>query len=203
MKFSCITWIRQGYEGGFKLELNLQLGQLITFFMMSIALGMDAFSLGIGIGLQKLSGSQIMKISTTIGMFHVIMPLIGIMTGYYLLTFIGNIAKIIGGGLLVLLGINMLYSSFFGEKEKKFDYTSGFGLILLAISVSIDALSVGFSLGLFLANLWLVIIMFGFMGALMTALGLSLGNKLGSLIGDYGEAFGGIILLVFGIKFLV
>ncbi len=186
------------------MEMSRQLsGQIITFLMMSIALGMDAFSLGIGLGLKKLSGVQIFKISSTIGIFHVLMPLFGVLTGYYLLSFIGGIAKLIGGGLLVVLGIHMLWSVIYGGSEQTFDYTTGFGLFLLAFSVSIDALSVGFSLGLFLANLWMVVLLFGLMGATMTAMGLTLGSKLGHVIGDYGEALGGLILLVFGIKFLL
>lgn len=183
--------------------MNIDTGQSITLLMMAIALGMDAFSLGIGIGLQKISIQQVIKISSTIGIFHVFMPLIGIITGHYLLTFIGEIARLVGGGLLILLGVNMLWSSILDDKEKTINHSTGIGLLLLAFSVSIDALSIGFSLGLFSANVWIAILLFGFMGAVMTALGLSLGNKLGHLIGDYGEAFGGIILLVFGIKFLV
>lgn len=183
--------------------MNINLGQIITYFMIAIALGMDAFSLGISIGLKKVSWPQVIKMSITIGIFHVFMPLIGIITGYYLLTFIGDVARLIGGGLLVLMGVNMLWSSIVGDSEKAINYTSGLGLLLLAFSVSIDALSIGFSLGLFSANVWLVVLLSGIMGAIMTALGLSLGNKLGNLIGDYGEALGGIILLVFGIKFLV
>ena len=171
--------------------------------MIAIALGMDAFSLGIGVGMQGLSISQILKISVTIGIFHVFMPLIGIVIGHYLSTVIGDIATFIGGSLLVLLGVNMVWSSFFGEDHASINQVKGFGLILLAFSVSIDALSIGFSLGLFSENIWFVVLLFGIMGGLMTALGLSIGTKIGHWLGEYGELFGGIILLVFGIKFLV
>ncbi len=185
------------------MNWNVQLGQMITFFMMAIALGMDAFSLGIAIGIKKLSLLQISKISSTIGLFHVIMPFFGIIMGHYLLAMIGNIATIIGGGLLIYLGANMLWGSIIGNSARTLDQTTGIGLIVLAFSVSLDALSVGLSLGLFSIHLWIAIILFGIVGAIMTAIGLSLGNKIGNWVGDYGEAFGGIILLVFGFKFLV
>lgn len=185
------------------MDWNAELGQIITFFMMAVALGMDAFSMGIGIGMQKLSWLQIMKISITIGIFHFFMPFIGIVTGHYLLGFIGNVACIMGGGLLILLGANMLWSSIFGTEVRVLNQTNGIGLFILAFSVSIDALSVGFSLGLFSAHLWLVTFLFGIVGAVMTIFGLSLGSQIGNWVGDYGEAFGGIILLVFGFKFLV
>jgi len=176
---------------------------LFTFLMMSIALGMDAFSLGIGIGMQRLSWVQITKVSTTIGIFHIFMPLIGVVTGQFLSAIVGDVAGMLGGGLLIILGANMLWSSIVQVEGKTLNQTTGLGLIILAFSVSIDALSVGFSLGLFSASIWLVVMLFGLMGAIMTALGLTIGNKIGNWIGDYGEAFGGLILLVFGIKFLV
>jgi len=185
------------------VEVNLDFGELITFFMLAIALGMDAFSLGLGIGLNRISLQQIMKISVIIGIFHVIMPLIGIISGYYLLTYIGEVARLIGGGLLVLLGVNMLWSAIIEQKETVINYSNGIGLLILAFSVSVDALSIGFSLGLFSANVWFGVILFGFMGTIMTGLGLLLGNKLGRVIGDYGVVFGGLILLVFGLRFLV
>jgi len=182
-------------------EINL--GEFITFLMIAVALGMDAFSLGIGIGMQGLSIGEITRVSFTIGIFHIIMPLVGVVIGHYLSSMIGDVATFIGGSLLVLLGVNMVLSSFWGEDKPVLNQIAGFGLLLLAFSVSIDALSIGFSLGLFSENLWFVVLLFGLMGGMMTALGLTIGTKIGHWLGEYGEIFGGIILLVFGIKFLV
>lgn len=194
---------RQGYGGDVAMEWMTNLGQIMALLMIGIALGMDAFSLGIGIGMQKLSWAQISKISITIGIFHILMPLIGMVFGHFLSTFIGDIATWVGGIILVMLGANMLWSSFLSNKAHVLDQTVGIGLFLLAFSVSIDALSVGLSLGLFSADFLFVVLLFGIIGGAMTALGLTLGDKIGDWLGDYGEALGGIILLVFGIKFLV
>ncbi len=171
--------------------------------LLAIALGMDAFSLGIGLGLQKISWKNIFKISITIGIFHIIMPLVGLVSGKYLATYVGNIAEPIGGIILVILGSNMLWSAVIGVKNNKLDYSNLFGLILIAFSVSIDALSTGFSLGLNSLSLCSVIFIFGFFGTVMSGLGLYLGNKINILAGDYGEIFGGIVLIIIGIKFLV
>ncbi len=179
-------------------------GQFITTLMMAIALGMDAFSLGIGIGMQRLSWIQIVKVSCTVGLFHIFMPLIGFAIGHFLSDLIGNFAIWIGGAILIYLGLNMIWSSFKnGVATTTINQTAGIGLIILAFSVSVDALSVGLSLGLFSAHLSLTVMLFGVMGAIMTGLGLLIGNKVGEWLGDYGEAFGGVILLVFGIRFLV
>ncbi|SDW40786.1 Putative Mn2+ efflux pump MntP [Marininema mesophilum] len=187
------------------MELSTpQWGQLVTLLMVAVALGMDAFSLGIGIGMRGILQWQILVISGTIGLFHVVMPLMGITMGYYLGTMVKDIAVMTGGGVLCFLGINMVWNAFrSGEEPRLIDIKSVTGVCLFSISVSLDSLSAGLSLGLFAADVWLAVILFGVLGALMAGMGLLLGRHVGSWIGDYGEAVGGVILFFLGLRFLM
>lgn len=178
-------------------------GHLITIVVMAIALGMDAFSLGIGIGLRGIRLLDILKISLVIGLFHVVMPLIGMFMGHYVGSLLGNVATVMGGSLLVLLGAHMIFSSFKGAEVESFDHRTLWGLLVFALSVSIDSMSVGVSLGLFATDLVLTVLLFGAFGATMSVFGLLLGRKAGHWVGEYGEALGGVILLAFGIRFLI
>ena len=87
------------------------LGELVTIIIMAFALGMDAFSVSLGMGMYKLRFRQIFTIGVTIGIFHIIMPLLGIITGRFLSAQFGEIATYIGGGLLLILGVQMIWSS--------------------------------------------------------------------------------------------
>ncbi|RAP29677.1 hypothetical protein C2W64_03327 [Brevibacillus laterosporus] len=178
-------------------------GQFLTLLLIAIALGMDAFSLGIGLGMVGLRLRKILNISVMIGFFHIAMPLLGIVIGTYLSDIVGDIAIYIGGAILILLGVHMLWSVFFGENEGSLIKTTGFGLILFAFSVSLDALSVGFSLGLMAVNKWLAVSLFGIIGGLMACAGLMVGKSVGGWLGEYSEIIGGVILLIFGLKFIL
>ena len=178
-------------------------GQFLTLLMVACALGMDAFSLGIGVGMVGMRMREIMKISITIGLFHIGMPLLGIAIGIYLSDKIGDIAVLIGGGILMILGLHMLWNGFFRSADSSVMQTKGLGLFLFAFSVSLDALSVGFSFGLIEVNIFLAVILFGLMGGMMAGFGLLVGRSFGSWLGEYGEVLGGIILLVFGIRFML
>src|SRR5690606_36022294 len=134
-------------------------------------------------------------ISAVIALFHVIMPLVGIFTGRYVSTLLGDVAVAAGGGLLVLLGCHMIYSAVRQESGAAFNIGGFWGLILFALTVSIDSFSVGISLGLFASDIMLAVILFGLFGGGMSVMGLLVGRKFGLWIGDYGEAFGGAILL--------
>jgi len=179
------------------------IGQIFTVLLMAFALGMDAFSLGLGIGMKGIRLLQILRLSIIIGLFHVIMPLIGMFTGHYLSSIIGHVATMAGGILLVLLGGHMVYTSLRGSDEPAFDTRTVLGTGLFALSVSVDSFSVGVSLGLFSSDLIFTVLSFGIMGGLMSTMGLLIGKKVRSWVGEYGEAFGGIILLAFGLKFIL
>lgn len=189
-------------------EIRLAVGSadtahFMTILIMALALGMDAFSLGIGIGMKGIRLPDVLKISLTVGLFHILMPLCGMLTGHYVSRMLGDIAILAGGGLLMLLGLHMIYSSIRGEESASFDYRSIFGVMVFALSVSIDSFSAGISLGLFASDLLLTILLFGALGTVMNTLGLLVGRKASFLLGGYGEALGGVILLAFGVKFIL
>jgi len=194
---------KKGLEGDDLAELTEHLGQTMTILLIAVALGMDAFSLCVGIGMKGIRLLHVAKISVAIAAFHVVMPLVGLFMGQYVSTLLGDVAVMIGGGLLVILGAHMIYSSLRGEDVPSFNTGSLFGLLAFALSVSVDSLSVGVSLGMFATDLILTVLLFGAMGGLLSVVGLLVGRRVGQMIGEYGETFGGAVLLLFGILFLI
>jgi manganese efflux pump family protein len=182
---------------------SVLIGQFVTILIMALALGMDAFSLGIGMGIRGIRLVTIARVSIVIGLFHIIMPLIGMFMGQYVGTLLGDVATAAGGALLVVLGAHMVYTALRGDSSVAFDPRSLWGLLLFALMVSIDSFSVGVSLGMFSSDILLTVLTFGAFGGGMSVLGLLLGRRVGHWVGEYGEALGGIILLVFGLRFLI
>lgn len=178
------------------------IGEVVTLIIMAFALGMDAFSVGLGMGMLKLRLKQILKIGIMIGAFHVIMPLLGMLTGRFLSERFGEIATYLGGGLLLLLGLQMIWSSL-KEEEQSLITPVGLGLFIFSLSVSLDSFSVGLTLGIYGAKTALVLIFFGVGACVLTWSGLLLGRKFKGWIGNYSEALGGSILMAFGIKLLL
>ena len=190
--------IRQ-VRGGESVEALI--GELITLCMMAFGLGMDAFSVGLGMGLIRLRLKQIFYIGLTIGLFHIFMPLFGIIIGRFISQQFGGIATYIGGMLLLVLGIQMIISSF-KEQSQPFISPVGIGLVFFALSVSLDSFSVGLSLGIYGARTVLAITLFGLFSMFLTWGGLILGRRFQQWLGMYSEALGGSILFAFGIKLL-
>ncbi|HZG73742.1 MAG TPA: manganese efflux pump, partial [Chondromyces sp.] len=107
------------------------MGEIFTLMLMAFALGMDAFSIGLGMGMFQLRLKQIFYIGLTIGLFHVWMPLAGMLAGRFLSEQFGTIAGYAGGILLILLGLQMILSGF-KEGEDPLIAPVGKGLLLFA-----------------------------------------------------------------------
>ncbi|RHW37183.1 hypothetical protein D1B31_15525 [Neobacillus notoginsengisoli] len=177
-------------------------GELATLLLMAFALGMDAFSVGLGMGMYRLRLRQIFKIGLTIGVFHVWMPFAGMIAGRFLSEQFGSFASLIGGLLLILLGLQMIWAGLRKEHESIIT-PIGFGLMFFALSVSLDSFSVGLTLGIYGARTMVAIICFGIAAAILTWAGLLAGRKVQGWLGSYSESLGGVILLAFGLKLLL
>lgn len=176
---------------------------MLEILMMSIALGMDAFSLALGLGLQGIARRNAIKLSASIGVFHLLMTVMGIYAGLLMQGVLGKVAQLFSAFLLLGLGIHMFYSTLYLKAEQVTISTTGIAMLLFSAGVSIDALSVGFSLGLRSTAYGLVsALMFGLFGAFLCLVGLFVGKRANRFTGMYGELFGAVILVGFGLHFL-
>ena len=187
--------------------------------VVAIALGADAFSLSLAIGLAGIRKRMILHMSLVVAVFHVLMPLAGMLLGQALGSVLGQFASLIGAWVLIGLGGRMLYKIYrpptehfsFGKARNALFHNNlsanaslkGFGIYVLAISVSLDALSVGFSLGTIQANLMITVLIIGLVAGLMTGAGLVLGRMMGTWLGDKAELLAGLAMLLIGVKLLL
>ncbi len=172
-----------------------------TIFLLAVALGTDAFSMCLGIGMTGVRRRQIFIISVTVLFFHILMPLAGWYIGSAAGSLAGRAAGIAGSLILIYLGSRMIWDVYRRDPEEpRVALVNTWGLMVLAASVSMDALSVGFTLGTQKVNLLMVAVTFGIVAGVMTFSGLWLGRMLGRWVGGKAQLVGGIILLGIGVK---
>lgn len=169
---------------------------------MAFAVGMDAFSVALGMGTYQLRIRQIFYIGLTVGLFHVILPLCGILTGHFLSDTFGKISGYVGGFLLICIGLQMLIMCF-RKGESAIPIPIGWGLIVFSLIISLDSFSAGISLGMFGVRAAAAVICFGVVASFLTWSGLVIGRKVKHFLGIYSELLGGCILIGFGLKLLL
>lgn len=171
--------------------------------LLAAALGMDAFSMSVGLGLAGGNQRQIFVVSGLVTVFHVLLPLGGWLLGIITGNAVGRYASLFGAFVLIVIGMMGLWPSDSENSLSKMGLSmGGLGLVILAGSVSLDALSVGFSLGTLGGSLWFTVILFGVTAGLMTAGGFLVGQNVGGHLGDKAELVGSLILILIGVKML-
>lgn len=172
---------------------------LFSLMLIAISLSMDAFSLSLAYGTLKNNKKDIITLTIMIGIFHFLMPIIGLFLGNEILKYIPIKPYIIVFIILTFIGIEMIIDSF---KKKEVKKMNGFQSILFGFAVSVDSFSVGIGLNSITSNYLLAASFFSVASALFTYLGLMLGNKINKLIGSVATIMGGFILIVIGFFYL-
>ncbi|MCK8827623.1 manganese efflux pump MntP family protein [Natroniella acetigena] len=115
--------------------------------ILAISLSLDAFGVALGIGCgQDLNFKEKLSLSFSFGFFQFLLALIGGILGGFIANYIFDVSSSLGGLIILIIGILFIKDGL--EKEKEcLDYKLDlWKYALLGISVSIDALGVGFSI---------------------------------------------------------
>lgn len=177
------------------------LEQLVAMLVMATALGLDAFSASLSLGTLALSRLEKLKISAVIGLFHLVMPCLGIVFGSFVSQYFGLFTTWIAGSVLLLLGLHMFLASF-SKQPPSLKKPYGFALMLFAVTVSFDSFSLGISLGMLNVSTLFTIVTFGAVALFLSWIGLHVGEVLTRFFGRQSERLGGMILIAFGLKII-
>ncbi len=178
------------------------------YFVITIAfaLAIDAFTVAVASAtyLGQMTARQKFRLSFHFGFFQFLMPLIGWLAGSTVVRYIEAYDHWIAFLILSAIGIKMIIDANHGEIHKfKNDITRGFSLLILSIATSIDALAVGFSIGIMKAQIMIPAVIIGIVASGMTLLGIRLGTFLSAQFGQRISIFGGIILILIGIHIVL
>lgn len=199
------------------LEGNNVLHWLKLAFIAA-GLGLDAMSVCIGVGVKWHGPRQRFRLAWHMGLFQFLMPILGWLAGSQLANLLRGVGSYIAAGLVVSIGGKMLYEAIHshpGRMEEQAeqavehamhlrpgDPTRGLSLMLLSLATSLDALVVGFSLGVKGEAIWQASILIGVVAGLMALAGVVVGKRLGEAFGKPAEIAGAAFLVVLGFSFL-
>ena len=186
-----------------------------TVAAVAVALGTDAFSVALGLGIARVAASFRVRFVGIVGILHVLMPLIGLEVGLATGRLLGIWAGRIGALVLVWVAYDMVRKGIKNksdspltqiEKSGKWEgipSTSLVAVFALGLSVSMDALTVGFGLGTAEVPIGISVAVIGVTAGVMTAAGFWGGRRLGKTVGRAAQALGGCVLLLIALKMVL
>ncbi|MFZ1996139.1 MAG: manganese efflux pump [Solirubrobacteraceae bacterium] len=173
---------------------------MLTLLLVAGSVGADNFAAAIAIGLAGIDRRVRLRIAVVFGLFEAGMPVIGLLAGRSLSGSLGSRAHLVGGGLLVLVGVQMGVSVLRSEDDAPPALAGAplVRLVVLAAGLSIDNLVIGFALGARDTPLVLSVIVIGVVSVGLSLLGLELGSRLGAEVEHRSELLGAGVLVVVG-----
>jgi putative Mn2+ efflux pump MntP len=171
---------------------------VLKLIVFVLPLGLDTFAVSAALGMRGLPKRQRLRVSLLMSAFEMAMPVVGVLLGRVLGRLVGGAADYVAIGVLALLGAWMVLHEEEDEGEKVAQIASGRGLLLLltvGISISLDELAIGFTIGLLHLSLWLAVVLIGAQAFAFAQLGLRLGALLSETLRERAEQLAGLALL--------
>ena len=203
---------------------------LLDIILLAVALAMDCFTVSIVSGVLfngqwTMDNGQLstrsnnypfsifhfplLRMAFLFGFFQAMMPLLGWLGISHFQAYMEAYDHWIAFGLLGFIGGKMIWESFGDEEDQHFNPSRLRTQLLLAVATSIDALAIGISFACTgfteLSQLTMPLLIIGIVSFLFSIFGYHLGRRFGKAITRRlkPELFGGIILVLIGLKILL
>jgi putative Mn2+ efflux pump MntP len=178
----------------------------LTLIALVVPLGLDTFAIAGALGMSGLTRQDRIRVTALFTAFEMGMPIIGIVLGAVAGKAVGHAADYVAIVILIGLGVFMLWPRHDDRDESErvglLARTRGLAAIGLGVSISLDELAIGFTLGLLRFSVLLVITLIGIQTLIVTQAGLRLGSRIGEVVRERAEQLAGVVLAILGIVLL-
>ncbi|MCK9592108.1 MAG: manganese efflux pump MntP family protein [Methanoregula sp.] len=178
---------------------------LLTPALIGIGLSMDCFAVSLAIGATTKTRlfHAAAIIALCFGVFQAGMTVIGWVAGISLIGLISTYDHWIAFILLAIVGGKMIQEGIWvDEDEPQIDSVRFVPVIFLSLATSIDALAVGVSFGVLQTAVLVPALIIGIVCFVISFAGVMLGEQLETILGNKMEIFGGLILVLIGIRII-
>ena len=151
-------------------------------------------------GIKNVGLKKSFLVSFVVGIFHFFMPLIGNCIGISIFEYTFIKPRYILFLIFLILSLDMLIHFF--EKEEKTGELNMLGIIIFALSVSFDSLSVGLAIRFIYDNIFITLITFLIITFFITLLGFMVGSKISNKLGKLSFLLSSLTLFTYSIYVL-
>jgi putative Mn2+ efflux pump MntP len=178
---------------------------MLRTLLFVVPLGLDTFAVSAALGLGGLSTRERLRLSVLMSVFEMTMPVVGLLLGRGLGQVIGGAAEYVAVAVLALLGAWVLLAGEEHEGERVDALSSGnvVAVVALGLSISVDELAMGFTIGLLRLSIWLAVLLIGVQAFLFAQIGLRVGARISEAVREGAERLAGVALLGLAALFLL
>lgn len=166
-----------------------------TLLLLAFTLSLDSFRVSLGLGATRLRPARQAQIVLAFGLCDATAPLVGLLVGQSLVEYLGGWVEHIGPLVLCAYGAYVVYIARRCAGEEA-DEGGRWVVLGLPLSLSLDNLIAGASLGMIGFPVLLSVAIIGATSALLSLAGLWLGSKAINFLKIRTELIGGVALVL-------
>lgn len=192
-------------SGGCFLIIDTIAAVFLKLILLVIPLALDTFAVSAALGMTPVPARRKLTISLFFTAFEAGMPLIGLILGEPLRNFAGSKAEYIAYALLIGFGFYTLFHNESKERSKASEITKKWGLaaIILGLTISIDEVAIGLTLGLLGFPIIPVLAAIAIQAFIFSQAGFWLGGRMKEKFREQAEKLAGVALVGVGIFLLI
>ncbi|GGZ28565.1 putative manganese efflux pump MntP [Streptomyces olivaceoviridis] len=161
---------------------------------LGFVLSLDNLRVSIALGTLPFGLKRAVQVALTFGLWDAVMPLVGMLIGHQIGESIGGVADVVGAAALGGYGLYLVISSLRNPEPDELDHP--WALFGIPLTLSLDNLLAGASLGVLGLSPWSSAAVFGGMTAVLSLLGLQLGRAAARLIRIRSDLMSGVTLII-------
>ncbi len=171
---------------------------MLRFAALILPLSLDTFAVAASLGVAGLSGGERLRLGALFAVFEGGMPLVGLLVGAGLGRLVGGVADYLAIAALLGLGLYMLRSDDEAEERRvtMFARARGVAMLGLGLSVSLDELAIGFTIGLLRVPLVPAVVLIAAQAFVVSQLGFALGGRLAERVRENAERLAAAVLIL-------
>ena len=162
---------------------------MLATILLFVSLGLDNLAFAVGLGLAGLPRARWLRVGVIFALFEGLMPLAEYAAALVLIA--------VGG-----LAVREALVEDDDDAVPALAAVEGPRLFWTGLTISLDELAVGFSLGVLNVAIGLAVVYIAVQALALTFLGLALGRRLGARLGSRAELASGVVLLLLGLGLL-
>ena len=179
----------------------MTIAALAKVVVVAFSLALDVFAVSVGVGMRGMPRAAKVRIGAAFATAEVAMTLAGVGLGKLAGALLGDVAGYLGFAALIAVGAYMIYEALAEVEGAGLDLSHGWGLMVGALSISLDSLGIGFSILYIGVPLGVSIVCIAVASVISTSSGLALGKRLGVLAEEYAALAAGVVLVATGVTF--
>ena len=162
--------------------------------VLAFVLSLDNFRVSIALGTVPFGLKRAVQVALAFGLWDAIMPLVGLLVGRRIGESVGEVADLVGAAALGGYGLYLVISALRSSEPDELDHP--WALFGIPLTLSLDNLFAGASLGLLGLSPWLSAAAFGIMTVVLSLVGLQLGRAAARLIRIRTDLLSGVTLII-------